>query len=108
MASADSRRLMSLDLRLAEKLNLSEPEKMELALAFTYEKRGPRSLLAEHLSLTNQSLSSAIDLLDHVSPEAFGDCDGYFRAKQSIAEAGQLVAAAQTRNEREAGDRPAE
>lgn len=58
---------------------------------------------AEVLATVNGKLGSAIDLLDDVPPEAFGDRDGYFRAKQAIAEAGGLVATAQSRRK----DRPA-
>ena len=109
MASTGSRRLLHLDLRLAENLDLSEPEKLELALAFTFERRGARDLHAEHLSRTNQALGVAIDLLDRVPPEAFGfGEEEYFRAKRAIAEAGGLMVAAQgRRREVGSGDRPA-
>ena len=82
---------------LARALGLSRLEMRDLALAFAFEDRRVAEPYAEILGTVNARLGGAIDLLDDVPPEAFGDEGDYFRAKRAIAEAGGLVAAAQTR-----------
>ena len=49
------------------------------------------------LGTVNGKLGGAIDLLDDVPPEVFGGEGDYYRAKRAIAEAGGLVAEAQSR-----------
>ena len=78
-------------------LDLSRPEMMDLAHAFTFEERRVAEPHAEILGTVNAKLGGAIDLLDDVPPEAFGDEGGYFRAKRAIAEAGGIVVEAQSR-----------
>ena len=82
---------------LVRALDLSRSEMMGLAHAFTFEERRPATPYAEILGTVNGKLGGAIDLLDDVTPEAFGDEGDYWRAKRAIAEAGGLVVAAQRR-----------
>ena len=91
---------------LARALDLSRREARDLAFAFTFEDRRAAEPYAEILGIVNAKLGGAIDLLDDVPPEAFGDRDRYFRAKRAIAEAGGLVVAAQRSRGEGAAIRP--
>ena len=82
---------------LARALGLSRLEMRDLALAFAFEDRRAAEPYAEILGTVNAKLGGAIDLLDDVPPEAFGDEGNYWRAKRAIAEAGGLVVEAQSR-----------
>ncbi len=97
MASADSRSLAHLDLRLADNLDLDKPEMEDLACAFTFEERRKAGRTPEILRKVNGCLGEAIDRLADVPPETFGGEDDYYKAKGAIAEGGQLVARAQRR-----------
>ena len=84
---------------LASALDLTRPERKDLAHAFTFEERREPERVPEILSAVNGRLGEAIERLDDVPPEAFGDEEDYFRAKTAIAEAGVLVATAETHHE---------
>lgn len=84
---------------LASALDLTRPERKDLAYAFTFEERREPERVPEILSAVNGRLGEAIERLDDVPPEAFGDEEDYFRAKTAIAEAGVLVATAETHHE---------
>ena len=92
--------LDDMDRRYVQPRRAAREERREREAARTEEAgHEPREILAA----TNGALSSATDLLDGIPPESFGDADAYFRAKCAIAEAGGLVATAQTRGTRPAG-----
>jgi hypothetical protein len=76
---------------LADELDLSEPEKMRLAFAYTFE-RHIYEVAVEALSEVNGCLSHAIDVLESVPPAAFADPEERFRLQRLIAQAGGIVA----------------
>jgi hypothetical protein len=81
---------------LADALDLSEPEKMRLALAYSLEERRndhPDDPPASALSEVNGYLSHALDRLESVPAEAFENPEERFRLQELIAKAGQIVAA---------------
>ncbi len=88
---------------LASALDLTRPERKDLAHAFTFEERRKPERVPEILSAVNGRLGEAIERLDDVPPEAFGAEEDYFRAKTAIAEAGVLGATAETRHEAREG-----